>query len=229
MNNIVKKVFRKKTIERINSKIKLFGIKHSYNVYDLLITHLIITLLLSTSLIIIKVKLIAGILIVLLYFFGIEYLFFDLRLAKRGKKLEKDALFYFQILGLTIESGHNLSKAIELTCLNTDSDLASEFKKVIEDTKMGKSLKEALEDLKLRIPSDTVNNIILNLLESNIYGNNMVDSLDNQLEYLNDKLLLDMKSRINKMPIKISLVSVIVFVPLILLIILSPIILNLIK
>ena len=80
----------------------------------------------------------------------------------------------------------------------------------------------------MRIPSDTVNNIILNLLESNIYGNNMIDSLNNQLDYLNDKLLLETKGKINKMPIKISIVSVLIFVPLILIIILGPIIINLI-
>ena len=107
--------------------------------------------------------------------------------------------------------------------------MSKEFRRVIEDTELGKSLTESLNDLKLRIPSDTVNNIILNLLESNIYGNNMIESLNNQLDYLNDKLLLETKGRINKMPVKISIVSVLIFVPLILIIILGPIIINLIN
>ena len=75
----------------------------------------------------------------------------------------------------------------------------------------------------------TVNNIILNLIESNIYGSNIVESLSNQLSYLSDKILLDTKAKINKMPIKISLVSVFIFIPLILLIILPPLVINIVN
>ena len=100
---------------------------------------------------------------------------------------------------------------------------------MLDDVSLGKSLNEALDDLKCRIPSDTVNNIILNLIESNIYGSNIVESLSNQLSYLSDKILLDTKAKINKMPIKISLVSVFIFIPLILLIILSPLVINIVN
>ena len=55
----------------------------------------------------------------------------------------------------------------------------------------------------------------------------MIDSLNTQLDYLNDKLLLETKGKINKMPIKISIVSVLIFVPLIMIIILGPIIIKL--
>ena len=122
----------------------------------------------------------------------------------------------------------NLRNSIELASNNLDSNLSYEFRKVIEDIKLGKSLNESLEDLKQRIPSDTINNIIINLIEATIHGSNIVESLDNQLSYLRDKLLLDTKARISKMPIKISIVSVIIFIPLILLLILSPIIINII-
>ena len=56
----------------------------------------------------------------------------------------------------------------------------------------------------------------------------MIESLNNQLDYLNDKILLETRGKINKMPVKISIVSVLIFVPLILLIILSPILITLI-
>ena len=57
----------------------------------------------------------------------------------------------------------------------------------------------------------------------------MIESLNTQLDYLNDKLLLGIKERINKMPIKISIASVLIFIPIILLIILSPVILKLVN
>lgn len=227
--NLVDRIYTKKTIERINKKNKLLGINYHYNLNTILSAHIFITLYIFIMVFIIKKSLIASLIISIIYFFFAEYLFFDLRLKKRAKLLERESSFYFQILCLTLESGSNLKGAIELTSKTLDNTLSNEFKKVIEDIDLGKSLTESLNDLKLRIPSDTVNNIILNLLESNIYGSNMITSLNNQLDYLNDKIILETKAKINKMPIKISIVSVLIFIPLLLLIILSPMIITLIN
>ena len=41
--------------------------------------------------------------------------------------------------------------------------------------------------MKKRIPSDTINNTILNMIQSNTFGNSMVDSIYNQIEYLRNK------------------------------------------
>lgn len=229
MNSLVEKIYTKKHIEKINKKNKLFGLSKNYDIYELLLTNLIIALFIFLILILFKVNIILDLIICIIYFILSEYLFFDYRLAKRAKKLEKESIFYFQILSLNIESGNNLVKAIELTSNNIRNDLSNEFIKVLDDVSFGKSLNEALDDLKERIPSDTVNNIVLNLIESNIYGSNIVESLSNQISYLSDKILLDTKARINKMPIKISLVSVFIFIPLILLIILSPLVINIIN
>ena len=228
-DNLVEKLYRKTTVDRINSKNKLLGIRYNYDVNYILLSHLIISILVLFISFLIKKDILFSLVIFLIYFFLAEYIFFDLRLKKRGKLLERESIFYFQILALTLESGNNLKNAIELTSKNINNTLSDEFKKVIQDVNMGKSLTEALNDLKLRVPSDTVNNIILNLLESNIYGNNMIESLNNQLDYLSDKILLETKAKINKMPVKISVVSALIFVPLILLIILSPIVINLIN
>ena len=229
MNSLVARIYTKRTIKRINEKNKLFGLSHNYNVDELLLSHLIISLFIFLILILTKLNIIVSLIITVIYFKAMEYFFFDYPLLKRAKKLEKESIFYFQILSLNLESGTNLGKAIKLTSNNIDNDLSKEFNKVIDDVSLGKSLNEALDDLKLRIPSDTVNNIILNLVESNIYGSNIVESLSNQLSYLSDKLILDTKARINKMPIKISLVSVFIFIPLILLIIISPLVINIIN
>ena len=226
-NSVVDMVYTKKSLTRLRNKNKLLGIDYNYNLDKLLTWHFLIALFLFLLVGFLKRDILIAVIITAGYFMGAEYIFFDLRLRKRAKILEKDSLFYFQILALILESGSNLKGAIELTCQNLDNTLAREFKKVLEDVDLGKSLTEALDDLKLRVPSDTVNNIVLNLLESNIYGNNMIESLNNQLDYLNDKLILETKARINKMPIKISIASVLLFIPLILIIIIGPIIISL--
>ena len=80
-----------------------------------------------------------------------------------------------------------------------------------------------------RIPSETINNIILSLTQSNLYGNSIIDNLYSQIDYLREKRKLEVKGRISKVPIYISVISVLFFVPLLLLIILGPVILNYFK
>ncbi len=228
MKNLVNKIYTKETIARIKKKNKQFGVEHNYDVDLILGNHLIISIFIFI-IALIDTTLLKSILIVIAYFFLAEYFFFDYRLAKRRKKLEKQSTFFFQILSLTLESGNNLKNSIDLTCKNMDNELSREFKKAMDDMTLGKSLNESLDDLKTRIPSDTINNIILNLMESNIYGNNMIESLNRELDYISDKIILEAKGKINKMPIKISVVSVLIFIPLLMLIIIGPLIIKLIE
>ena len=125
-----------------------------------------------------------------------------------------------------MESGKTLSQALETTAKNIDSNISKEFLKTLNEVKMGKSLVESLKDMKKRIPSESINNTILNVTESSIFGSNIIESLNNQLEYLRNKELMEVKGRIAKLPIKISVISVVFFIPILLLIILSPVVID---
>ena len=125
-----------------------------------------------------------------------------------------------------MESGKTLSQALETTAKNIDSNISKEFLKTLNEVKMGKSLVESLKDMKKRIPSESINNTILNVTESSIFGSNIIESLNNQLEYLRNKELMEVKGKIAKLPIKISVISVVFFIPILLLIILSPVVID---
>jgi ABC-type Na+ efflux pump permease subunit len=51
----------------------------------------------------------------------------------------------------------------------------------------------------------------------------------NQIDFLRDKQILSIKEQINKIPNKVSIVSVLFVVPLILIMILGPIVINFLK
>ena len=48
----------------------------------------------------------------------------------------------------------------------------------------------------------------------------------NQIDFLRDKQILEIKGQINKIPNKISIISVLFMVPLILLLVLGPVVIN---
>lgn len=225
---LVYRIYRKKTIERIEKKIKLLGIYCKYDVITLLNIRLFLSILLFAFLFIfLKQGYFWAPISTALFYFISEKLVLDYPIKKRGKKLEDEAIFFFEVLGLTLESGRNLKAALDMTSKNIDSELSSEFKKTLGEIKLGKSFTESLESMKERIPSDTINNIILSLMQSSIYGSSIIESLSNQLAYLREKQLLEVKAEITKLPTKISVISVIFFIPIMLLVILSPVIVEL--
>lgn len=229
-NNLIRKIYQDKTINKITKKVKLLGVDCKYDVIDLLNKRVISSLALFFIILIFSSKgYIYGPIITIIYYFGIEYLFLNYKIKQRASKLDYEALYFFEVLALTLESGRNLKASLEMTADSIDNSLSREFKKCINEVNLGKSLTEALNDMKERIPSQTINNVILNITQSNIFGNSIVDSLYNQIDYLRENKVLEVKAKISKLPVKISAISVIFFIPIMLLIILSPVILNMLK
>lgn len=222
------RIYSKKNLKIAEEKTALLGVNNKLDAVDLLNIRLFISVVVFIS---ILYFIDFGYFIAPLVSFLVYQLFFpivvDTKIEKRRKILEKDSLYFFEILVLSLEAGRNIKNAIEVTTMNIDSELSDEFKKVIKDVNFGKDLDTALEELKYRIPSDTVNNIILNIRQSNIFGNNIIETVYSQIAYIREKRLLETKAFISKIPIKISVVSVVFFIPLLLLLLLGPLIIDL--
>ena len=224
---IANKIYRKRTIDKINNKIKLLGLNQRLDAIQFLNIRLTVMIVMFILIFIFsKIGYVLAPVVSLVFYYLMEYLVLDYQAKIRGKSLEKEALFFFEVFVLTLESGRNLRQALILTTENVDSEISKEFKKTLAEVRLGKSLNEALESMKKRIPSDTINNTILNMIQSNTFGNSMVDSIYNQIEYLRNKQMLDVRAEIAKLPTKVSVISVLFFVPIMLLIILAPVIIQ---
>ena len=225
---IINKIYRSKDIENIQNKLNQLGSSNKLDAVTFLTIRMITTILLAIILLVFYYsKYFIIPFIVIIYYNLFYYFLITLPLIKRIKKLDKDALAFFEVLTLSLESGKNLENSLELTCYNIDNDLSDEFKKSLYEMRFGKSLMEALEALKKRIPSETINNIILNITQTSVFGSSIIDTMNTQVEYLREKQILDIKSQINKIPNKVSIISVIFIIPLILLIILGPFLIGL--
>lgn len=226
---IIKKIYREKDITDIQTKINMLGSnrKIKFDAVSFLNLRIITTILLTLILFLSSINYFIIPFIIIAYYNLFYYILITHEINKRIKKLDKEALSFFEILTLSLESGRNLENSLEITCYNIDSELSSEFKRSLMEIKFGRSLMESLDDLKKRIPSDTINNIILNITQTSIFGNSIIDVMNNQVEFLRDKQILEVKSQINKIPNKVSIVSVLFIVPLILLMVLGPFIINL--
>lgn len=223
-----KKFYSKKSIAEIDKKIKLLGVATKLDSYMFLNIRLIGSIVLFILGLFIKNRFsfVIAPVIVIVYYIGIGYVMLDRRIKERQIKLEMEALNFFEILTLSLETGRNLQEALNVTLSSSEGELVNEFREVMREVKYGKSLTEALEDMQENVPSDTINNIILSLTQANLYGSSIIKSLYNQIDYLREKRKLEVKAEISKVPIKISVISVFFFIPLVLLIILAPVLLD---
>ena len=227
---LVRNLFSSSTINRIEKKCNLMGIEKKDNFADILIIRLFGTAFIFILLLFIGDNgFITAPLFAAIFYYSVENIYLDGKIKKRASKLDYESLFFFQVLTLSLESGKDLKGAIELTCENIDSTVSKEFKKTIEEVDFGKSISEALTDMKKRIPSETIKSVLVNITQSNIQGNNIIDSLNSQIEYIRNKKILEIKGTINKMPLKISILSVLFIVPIVLLLLLGPLLIKLIE
>ena len=224
---ISRKLYSKKQVREIDKKIKLLGLSTKMDVYEFLNLRFFgMIILFLVVLYFNEFGFLLGPIIGLVYYKGITYLALDNRIKERQKRLEMESLNFFEILTLSLETGRNLQEALNVTLSSCEGELVNEFREVLREVRYGKSLTEAMNDMQECIPSDTINNIILSLTQANLYGSSIINSLYNQIDYLREKKKLEIKAIISKVPIKVSIISVFFFVPLVLLIILAPVLIG---
>ena len=201
--------FSKKTICKYDKKIKSLGSKCKYNAYDFLFYKFISTLTIFILLLwLFDFGYILSPIITYIYcFYFYNYYFLDRKIKKRTILLENEAIQFFEVLTLSIDTGRNLSGGLEVTTNNVSGELSREFKETLREVTFGKSLVEAVNDMQERIPSESINNIILSLNQANFYGNNVIDNLYQQVDYLREKRKMAVKAKISNLPIKINRIN----------------------
>lgn len=220
-------IYRREDIDKLEAKINLFGTSRRLSTSSFLnirfftsiLVFLLFFLFFNNGFVLAPI-------FTIIYYYGFTYLMIDKPLKERGRKLEHEAFYYFEVLTLSLESGRNLEMAIESACTNINSEISEEFNETLYQVKFGKSLSEALDEMRFRIPSESVNNIILNVMQSSLFGNSILQTMYYQLDYLRDKQIMDIKAEISKIPTKISIFSVLFFVPIVLILILAPLALE---
>ena len=224
---LVKRIYRKETIDKYikkNNYLNDYNINHV--IFFLLIRLFASIILFFTIFLVFNQNLLLAIVVTISFYYLYTYLKYDYNIKKYNKVLEKDASLFFEVLILSLKSGKNLLQALEATIANLDNNFSKDFSCILEETKYGKSLIEAINDYKEKVYSENIKNILIGIIESYTLGKDMVESIEKELELLDDKRINDIKTYINKLPIMVSAISVFILIPLMLVLILSPIILE---
>jgi len=168
-------------MKKLRRKIKLLGINYDANIFNSL--RLVFSLILFFYLIFsIKYGYIIAPLIAIIFYLLSEYVVIDIPLRNKIINMEKEGIEYVSSLLLNLKNSKSIRVSIKNSSRVINNDLSKEFSQVINDTKVGLTLEESLNNLSERIPSIFLQNIILNLKESNKNGTNVINSIERQLE-----------------------------------------------
>ena len=198
-------IINNRMYRRIEKKINLANIKIktiSFIYIRIIISLLIFLLVLLFN----KYGYFLGPIAGILLYFLFEYICLDKKMIERMEILEKNAMEFFPIFNIVFKNGKNVKNALEKAIEIVDNDLSLEFKNVLDDVALGKSLDETLLNMNKRIPNILVNNIITDLTESNRLGNNISDSINLQLDLINEKIKKNYLTDLRSIPFRIALV-----------------------
>ena len=195
----------KNLYKRIENKFNLLG--YTINPLVFIYMRLVSSIILFILLLFIPYGYIVSPIVTFIYYFAIEYFVLDCSIKLRKSELEYDALEYFPIFLLSLNGERNIRKALVLSCNSVDNSLSNEFKRVLYDEKIGKSLDESLMLLKSRIPSEFITNIIVSIIEANRMGNSISDSVNIQLKYIEDKKNKRVLAYYRSIPLKMAIIS----------------------
>ena len=208
-DSIASRFYEKSRIDKLRIKIKMCGI--NYDPYILMSSKVVLSIIIFSLLLICRCGLFIPAIVAILFYFIIGFLFIDLRIYLRMRRLEKDAVDYIPILLLSMENGRNIKSAIEVSSETINNELSREFKKVLEDVKVGHSLEEALKELGERIPSNYINNMILSLEEANKLGVSATDSINRQLTLINENRVNYEKRILKGIPLHLAILCLLCF------------------
>ena len=131
-NSLLKKIYRKKEIDNIEASIKMLGERSNMDAITFMNIRYFTTLLVFLFILYVSnFGYILAPLISVVYYYMFHYVLIKIPIKNRIRDLDHQALYFFEILTLTLESGKNLENSLEITVFNVDSELAREFKRAL--------------------------------------------------------------------------------------------------
>ncbi len=148
-------------------------------------------------------------------------------IKKRQKNIEFELPYVIDLLSLAIESGLDLTGGIaKVVEKSRNTDIIVEFKMFLADTKVGKSLEEALADMAERVRVLSFFSFVSSLIQAQRLGAEIGPTLRAQAEQMRYQRMILAEEKVNKLPVKLLVPLVFFIFPSISVILVGPAILQ---
>lgn len=136
---------------------------------------------------------------------GLGFPNFMARMAKRNriKKFQSQLVDSLLILSSSLKAGLSFIQAIEVVCEEMPAPISQEFNLVLKENKLGLSLEESLQGLRIRIPLEEVNLLVSSILVAREAGgelpkvfSRLTDTIRNNLKLKEKIATLTLQGRL---------------------------------
>ena len=154
------------------------------------------------------------------------YLYLMWRIRKRERAIARALPDFLDILTFTVEAGLGFVPALRRVCDGYSGLLSRELNRVLVRMELGFSKRQALEELKDRLPSSDIDQLVEAILLSEQLGTSLARTLRIQANLLRTRRRQRAEAKAQTAPIRIIPALVFFFLPSLLLIYLAPPIIN---
>ena len=217
------------SINRIKNKIYSYGSNYKLDIETFILIRLVLTIFIGIMIFIVSNSVIITVISMIITYILDEVIILDIRYDRRKREVEEDAIYYFELLTITLNKVGSLKSSIELTSSKIDNSISYEFKQMLKNVDKGNSIADAINMMMKYIPSEIVNSALITLKEGYELGNPINDTLNEIVIFLKDKRVYNVKNEINVFPIKFTIITFFVFIPIIVLIVVLPYLVRLVS
>jgi tight adherence protein B len=117
------------------------------------------------------------------------------RRARRLKNFVQQLPYALDLMKSSLEAGHSLNRGLQLTVQEFGDPLGSEFRTVLEQTRIGLPLPRALEDMIKRVPEDDLRLLVVAIKVQNEVGSSLAGIVGRLAEIVRTRQRLRLQIR----------------------------------
>jgi len=234
-STIIQKYTPVKQISTIERKLDHAGRPYNWNASDYLTYHYLTTI--AVGVITFVATWLSGssmsnrIMALLLGLIG-GYIFFEMtvenKIRTRKKAIEKALPDVLDLMTVSIEAGLGFDAAMQRVVEKAKGPIAEEFNETLQEMRMGKTRREALQDLGARTGVIDLSRFVESLIQADQLGVSLGNVLRNQSDQMRVLRRQRVQEQAMKAPIKMLFPMLLFIFPCMFIIILAPALMNLV-
>lgn len=233
-STIIQKYTPVKQISTIERKLDYAGRPYNWNASDYLTYQYVTTIAIGIFAFVITwlsgASVSNRIMALLLGFIG-GYIFFEMimenRIRTRKKEIEKALPDVLDLMTVSIEAGLGFDAAMQRVVEKAKGPIAEEFNETLQEMRMGKTRREALQDLGVRTGVADLSRFVESLVQADQLGVSLGNVLRNQSDQMRILRRQRVQEQAMKAPIKMLFPMVLFIFPCMFIIILAPALIDL--
>lgn len=147
------------------------------------------------------------------------------RVEERRQKIEQGFPDSLDMMLVCVEAGQSLDQSIVRVATELRAsfpDLAYEFEIVAQEMKAGKDKEKVLRDMGTRCGVQDISSFVTVMIQSQSFGTSIADALRVYAGEMRDKRVMRAEEAANKLPVKMTLATMMLTVPPLLIILVGP-------